>query len=57
MPRGYVSCPECGGKKVVECDCTGEYERRAADDDCYACGGSATHTCPVCNGKGIVTED
>ncbi|MDB8790967.1 hypothetical protein PN398_09530 [Romboutsia sp. 1001216sp1] len=57
MPRGYVSCPECGGKKVVECDCTGECGRRAADDDCYACGGSATHTCPVCNGKGIVTED
>ncbi len=45
-------CSECGGKKKVLCDCTGGVGKHAADDDCYACGGSGVHTCPACNGTG-----
>lgn len=35
-----MKCPECGGKGKVECDWTGGCGKKAADDDCYACGGS-----------------
>lgn len=45
-------CSECGGKKKVECDCTGGIGRKGADDDCPVCGGSGVHTCPECKGSG-----
>lgn len=45
-------CSECGGKGVVECDCTGGLGPEHADDDCPACGGEGKHTCPACGGTG-----
>lgn len=41
-------CDYCGGSGIVECDCTGGLGRKAADDDCLACGGSGRHSCPAC---------
>lgn len=52
-----IKCDYCGGKGVVECDCTGGLGKRAADSDCYACGGSGVHTCPACNGSGKVDDE
>lgn len=46
------TCPECGGKRVVECDCTGGLGTSHADSDCPACGGDGKHTCPACGGTG-----
>ena len=48
------TCPECGGDKKVECDCTGGIGKKGADDDCPACGGSGKITCPRCNGRGWI---
>lgn len=49
----YVDeCYECGGDRKVECDCTGGLGKKAADDDCPACGGKGRHVCPVCDGRG-----
>lgn len=49
----YVEeCYECGGKKRVECDCTGGLGKEKADDDCPACGGQGKHICPACDGRG-----
>ena len=45
-------CSECGGKRKVECDCTGGVGTKGASDNCPACGGSGVHTCPACNGTG-----
>lgn len=45
-------CGYCGGSGKVECDCTGELGPAAADDDCFACGGTGIHVCPSCGGKG-----
>lgn len=50
-------CGWCGGNGVVECDCTGGCGKQAANDDCYACGGSGYHTCPACDGEGVVNDD
>lgn len=44
-------CDWCSGSGTVECDCTGGI-RGAADEDCFACGGSGSHTCPSCGGSG-----
>lgn len=52
-----VTCYECGGTGRVECDCTGGCGPRAANDDCPVCGGSGTHTCPVCRGRKWVYEN
>ena len=59
---GYIEtdkplCPECGGDRTVDCDCTGGIGAHTADDDCFACGGSGSHFCPVCNGEGIDPYD
>ena len=57
MPKydnGKETCPECGGDRKVECDCTGGNGKRAADDDCPACGGRGEITCPRCNGRGWI---
>ena len=51
----YEDCFYCGGSGDVECDCTGGI---SADDDCIACCGTGTHSCPECRGTGkIVIED
>lgn len=50
----YVDeCCECGGYKKVECDCTGGLGKKAANDDCPACGGRGEHDCPACDGRGF----
>lgn len=57
MSSKLITCPECGGRGEVPCDCTGGCGRSAANDDCYACGGSGVHTCPECNGSGKIEDD
>lgn len=45
-------CDYCGGSGQVECDCTGQCGKSAAESNCPVCGGSGTHTCPSCHGSG-----
>ena len=52
-----VDCGYCGGDRVVPCDCTGGMGKKAADDDCLACGGEGEHTCPSCDGTGYWIEE
>ena len=60
--KGYTEvyideCPECGGRRQVKCDCTGGLGKKAADNDCFACGGDGEHTCPACKGTGYDLYD
>ena len=45
---GYITCPECNGKKKSTCTtCSGK-----GYVNCRSCGGSKSHRCNTCSGKG-----
>lgn len=50
-------CGYCGGKGIVECDCTGGCGKKYADEDCPMCLGKGVHICPECNGTGKAEDD
>lgn len=41
---GYISCPMCEGRKVVN------------GNTCPECGGSGRYTCPICRGEGYIHD-
>ncbi len=62
MSGRKVICPECGGKKKVECDyCDGKGGHWTISggeevwEKCNICWGSGMKTCLNCNGWGEIT--
>lgn len=50
-----IICPDCEGKKTINCPLCGG-TGKVGTDDCTRCSGTGTIDCPTCNGVGTIAH-